>query len=893
MIAFATPWLLVALVTLPALWWLLRLLPPAPRRVRFPALGLLRGLHERQDSAARTPPWLLLLRLLTLVLIIVGAAGPVLRPSPAAPVSSPLLVVVDDGWASARDWTPRRLALDEILGEAARQQRPVLLLSTALPADGSPLSIQGPMTAAAARSLAQGLAPKPWTSDQEAATAAITLLSHDTVTQVIWLSDGIDSGHGSAMAAALQGLGGGVTVLTGASGRLLRQASGNGERPLLTISRLPASSQDAFSRQDDRLAIRAVDGGGQVLGREETVIAAGQDRVSLPLRLPTELRNRLARLDIEDEAGAGAVLLLDESWKRRVVGLVGDDNASAPLLSPFYYVERALAPHADLPRGDLPTLLQRRPDALILVDMPLPAGAAELTNWVDAGGVLIRFAGPLTARAISAGGVPDGLMPVRLRSGGRSLGGAMSWTNPQGLAPFPTHSPFSDLAADAEVKISAQVLAEPDADLSDRTWAHLADGTPLVTAAPRGQGWVVLIHTTANAAWSNLPLSGLFPKMLRRLTALGHGASTTSGALAASEVLDGFGHRQPASGLVEALPADSTKIIPGPRHPPGLYGPDGGRVAFNLSPHLDDPRPLRLPAGIQVRPLGQRDAPRDLTGPLLASAALLLILDMLIALSLRGLWRRAAPLVLILIIALAPQARADDDFAFALRAGLATRLAFVHTGDGFVDGKTRAGLTALSRLVSERSTARLDSPMAVDLERDPVLFFPIVYWPLSAAQTPPSAAAIAKLNAYMRAGGMIVLDTGAEAAGANNTAALRILTQGLTIPALTTVTAEHVLTRSFYLLKELPGRWDGPVWVAEAGGDDHDGVSPVVVGGNDWAGAWAMDSQGRPSYPCVPGGERQRELAWRFGVNVVMYALTGNYKADQVHLPAILERLGQ
>ncbi|MBR9971237.1 DUF4159 domain-containing protein [Magnetospirillum sulfuroxidans] len=887
MIAFATPWLLVALVTLPVLWWLLRLLPPAPRRVRFPALRLLRGLREHQDSAARTPPWLLLLRLLILLLIIAAAAGPVLRPSPAAPTASPLLVVVDDGWAAARDWTPRRLALDEILGEAARQQRPVLLLGTAPPADGSPLSVQGPMTAAAARSLAQGLVPKPWASDQRAATTAVAALSHDTVTQAIWISDGIDSGHGPALAAALQGLGGGVTVLTGASGRLLRQGLGNDERPLLTVTRLPNSTQN------ERLVIRAVDGGGQVLGREEAVIAAGQDRVSLPLRLPTELRNRLARLDIEDEAGAGAVLLLDESWKRRVVGLVGDDNASAPLLSPFYYVERALAPHADLPRGDLPALLQRRPDALILADMPLPAAAAELTNWVEAGGVLIRFAGPLTARAISAGGVPDGLMPVRLRSGGRSLGGAMSWTNPQGLAPFPAHSPFSDLAADAEVKISAQVLAEPDADLSDRTWAHLADGTPLVTAAPRGQGWVVLIHTTANAAWSNLPLSGLFPGMLRRLTVLGRGAGTTSGALAASEVLDGFGHRQPASGLVEALPANAAKIIPGPRHPPGLYGPDGGRVAFNLSPHLDDPHPLRLPAGIELRRLSQRDAPLDLTGPLLASAALLLIVDMLIALRLRGLWRRTAPLVLLLVIALAPPARADDGFDFALRAGLATRLAFVHTGDGFVDGKTRAGLTALSRLVSERSTARLDSPMAVDLERDPVLFFPIVYWPLSAAQAPPSAAAIAKLNAYMRAGGMIVLDTGAEAAGAGNTAALRSLTEGLAIPALTTVTAEHVLTRSFYLLKELPGRWDGPVWVAEAGGDDHDGVSPVVVGGNDWAGAWAMDGQGRPSYPCVPGGERQRELAWRFGVNLVMYALTGNYKADQVHLPAILERLGQ
>ena len=72
-----------------------------------------------------------------------------------------------------------------------------------------------------------------------------------------------------------------------------------------------------------------------------------------------------------------------------------------------------------------------------------------------------------------------------------------------------------------------------------------------------------------------------------------------------------------------------------------------------------------------------------------------------------------------------------------------------------------------------------------------------------------------------------------------------------------------------------------------------DDVSPLIVGGNDWAAAWATDEEGRPLYATIPGGERQRTLAYRFGVNAIMYALTGNYKGDQVHVPAILERLGQ
>jgi uncharacterized protein DUF4159 len=108
------------------------------------------------------------------------------------------------------------------------------------------------------------------------------------------------------------------------------------------------------------------------------------------------------------------------------------------------------------------------------------------------------------------------------------------------------------------------------------------------------------------------------------------------------------------------------------------------------------------------------------------------------------------------------------------------------------------------------------------------------------------------------------------------------------------VPPDHVLTKSFYLLHEFPGRWNtGQVWVEPVEDRVNDGVASVIVGSNDWAGAWAVDGQGRPAFAVVPGGEPQREMALRFGVNLVMYVLTGNYKTDLVHVPAILERLGQ
>ena len=95
-------------------------------------------------------------------------------------------------------------------------------------------------------------------------------------------------------------------------------------------------------------------------------------------------------------------------------------------------------------------------------------------------------------------------------------------------------------------------------------------------------------------------------------------------------------------------------------------------------------------------------------------------------------------------------------------------------------------------------------------------------------------------------------------------------------------------------MQSFPGRYVGsPVWVEQRSIDVNDGVSSLIIGANDWAAAWAMDERHKPLVLPTPGGEQQRELAFRFGVNLVMYALTGNYKSDQVHIPAILERLGQ
>ena len=254
-----------------------------------------------------------------------------------------------------------------------------------------------------------------------------------------------------------------------------------------------------------------------------------------------------------------------------------------------------------------------------------------------------------------------------------------------------------------------------------------------------------------------------------------------------------------------------------------------------------------------------------------------------------------------------PDANAQPADEFALRNALQTRLAYVITGDSAIDDVSRKGLMGLSLIIRDRTSIDPGDPTGINIENDELTFFPVIYWPVRADAAVPSDATLARMDTYMKNGGTIFFDLREDGAGidalsggpAASGEALRRMLAKLDIPPLEPVPESHVLTKSFYLLDRFPGRYaDGKLWVERsdsegAASSNSDGVSTVIIGSNDYAAAWAMDENGEALFASVPGTDRQREFAVRTGINIIMYALTGNYKADQVHVPALLERLGQ
>ena len=930
-LSFAEPLLLLGLLSLPVLWWLLRVMPPRPRRIEFPPTRLLFDIKPKEETPSRTPWWLTLLRLTAAALVILAAAGPIWNPHTATAGSkSPLVILLDDGWSAASSWEARIKAADELIANADNDRRGIALVPLSEPARDITL-----MPGGTARVALRQLAPKPYSIERVETLPTIErFLKATGDAELAWLSDGVDTGRGTEFLEGLNKTIGDrtLTVFEGGTASALALVAAENAAAKMTVKVLRITSGIAAG------VVRAIDAKGSPIGEARYAFAPQDRETEAAFDLPVELRNDISRLEIAGERSAGAVQLLDKRWRRRAIGVVtgATSDTAQPLLASTFYLTRALSPFADVRLGDrgapqqvIAQFLDQRLPMIVLADVGTlsPEIRERLNAWIDQGGVLVRFAGPRLAQA------DDDLVPVKLRRGGRSLGGSLTWEKPQHLASFATDGPFAGLAVPKDVTVNRQVLAEPDAVLSTKSWASLEDGTPLVTGEHRGKGVVSLFHVGADSRWSDLPMSGSFVEMLRRLVDMsgytsnpGAGvasAATTIETVAPLRTLDGFGAFGPPPSAAKPMAADYRDRAT-PDHPPGFYGPAEGPIAVNTLAPADRIAALDT-SSLRARHASYTNAePRDLRGILLSSSLALFLIDAIVVAMLGAglaalLRRRAATAALMAAFVLATgvpsPTRADavsDDFA--MKAVSQTRFAYVVTGNADVDSIVKAGMSGLTLFLAQRTALETGDPVGVDPAKDELAFFPLIYWPVVPGAPKPPQDAINRIDAYMKQGGTVVFDTrdAIEAPpgdnGASQTPAMQTLREilsSLDVPELEPVPREHVLTKTFYLLRDFPGRFNsGQTWVEALPHEDDDeaasrparggdGVSPIIITSNDLAGAWALRPDGQPMLPLTPGEPRQREFAFRAGVNIVMYTLTGNYKADLVHMPALIERLGQ
>ncbi len=931
-LTFGAPLLLIGLLALPIIWLLLRLTPPKPREEVFPPTRILEELGQREETPAKSPWWLTLLRLLMAAFVIFALSEPVWNAAEKSVTGSgPMLIVLDDGWTGGEDWNVRQDTARRVLNEAGSAGRPVALVFTSQGAKAD-LSAKRVEEWTAGLNAAQPN-PIPVVLAPLAENLRTSAVSFETI---VWLSGGLKSNDHEAFKTTLEAMTSSELQVYSPQSNPVALSNTRNSPEALTVDISRASSTNISDG-----IVTAYDSKGRSISSAPFKFDTSTLTTNAEFKLPVELRNEVVRLEVDNGSTAAGVQLLDERFRRRRVGLISGGNADQqqPLLSPLYYISRALEPFSELREASadnnidaIKQLINERMATLVLADIgQLPTEAVEeLEKWVNNGGMLIRFAGPRLARG------DDGqLVPVTLRRGGRSLGGTLTWGEAQPLSSFENNSPFKGLEVPSDVTVSRQVLAEPDIDLAGKTWASLKDGTPLVTASQRGAGWIVLFHVTADASWSNLPLSGAFVDMLRRLVAVSNNVVASDQAreavdeqvnevqtLAPFQSLNGFGKLASPPSDARGLTVTNGKTpLVTKENPPGLYGAEDAFVAMNLfstSPALDRITAADLPAQA-VQLTYKTEDPMPFKPWLLGAALLLLALDCIAVLWMAGALklgasRMAKTLGGLALAALLLQPESviaqEKKDSFNFEHALRTRLAYVKTGISSLDEVSRKGMIGLTQFISSRTSLEPGEPVGLDISKDELSFYPLLYWPISASSPVPNQATMARINNFMKKGGSVLFDTRDQISGGfgssritAETQKLRQILSTLDIPALEPVPNNHVLTRAFYLLNVFPGRYlEGKLWVEASQSSENetdrparpgDGVSSILITSNDFASAWATEPDGRSSFTIVPANPRQRVYAYRTGVNIVMYTLTGNYKSDQVHIPALLERLGQ
>lgn len=912
-IIFMQPVILSALLALPVLWYLLRITPPAPKTILFPATRFLAGLIADENTPSKTPWWIFLLRLLMVTLIIIALARPVINPSQSLPGQGALRLIIDNGWASAQNWGMQITAAEEAITQAGRESREIYILPTTINTGQAMLEQFGPLSSGTAMSILRGLRPNPWPADYKALAQYFDDTKEKKSIHSLWLSHGLDEGQIYKVISTLQSQGG-LSFISPAPEKLplllrpdkkLTRKKDKEQRGNVSIN-IDAPDTIAAALP---VMVQALAQGENIIDIQTAMLNHAELPKTISFDMPEMMESKITKFRLSGRKGAGSLFLLDDQFKKRKVGIAAPAQAelSAPLIEASYFIKRALEPYADITAGEITTLVEAGVSVIILPDIAaMPAETLNaLEEWVSEGGLLLRFSGPNMAELQGE----QFLLPVTLRAGGRSLSGALSWDEPQAIKPFTENSPFYGLEIPNDVTIRQQVLADPAQEMEHKIWARLNDGTPFITADTKDKGLIVLIHTSANTQWSDFALSGLYVSVLKRiirlsgLTNLSVERSYT--ALDPLLIMDGFGSMVSPSTSVLPIPVENLdRLVPSAEHPPGLYGRGKTQYALNIGTNLPALMPVKnLPLSVGHSHY-EKDYEIDIMPYILYSALVLFCLDWLIMVIIAGsgfipLRKQALGLLILCAVLMPHNAQASDAQDLHFSKGL--YIAYIKTGDVRLDALSQRGLEALSETLKRRTSVEPVGVVGLNPESDPLAFFPFIYWPISENKNAYSSKSIKNIQFYLDHGGTILFDTrdqNRSMSGVANTAnarALRTITASLNIPPIIPIPNDHVLGRSFYLLNDYPGQFTaGILWVEQQSTSGRDNVSSVLIGSNNWISAWASAS-GNKAYDRYRNDydSKQQEMSLRFGVNLIMYVLTGNYKADQVHIPHILKRLGK
>ncbi len=766
--AFIAPYMLFGLFLLPLFYWLMRIKPIKPEPVIFPAFTLLASLTPQEETPKGIPLFMLLFRLCILSLLILGFSGPVLFPKQTE-FAKKQVYIIDNGWSATPNWSQLQKEVLSHLEQAKKQNALIKLIFTATPSNKP--SWISPETA---EKQIKTQTPNPWPVQRLTALQTCCKSENSESTGLFWFSDGLASNQDKAFSEQLK------KTYTPQFFNLYQPVPNKTAHALTP----PVREQNGISIQllrahSDKQAhytIFANDLAQYGLFEKEITLDPGKKTVKFLFKLPDHITNNIVSIQTASNSSAGNIVLVDRNWKRPDIGLVlpSDSYESRPYLSDLYYLKKALSPFINLKEAPLSDLLKKNLDGLIMID-EARNDTQEIQDYIKKGGFLIRFSGSKLANH------PDSLTPVKLRKGKHVNQGSLNWNKPTRIEPFKINTPYYGIEITEPIFVYQQILAEPGLDLSNYIWANLSDGSPLITSKPFGKGRIVLFHIRPHPDWSDLPMSNLFVQILRKTLDQIHNKPKM-------EYEDGLyfpTHLINADGQLYEAAAQSDPIRLTPKigmpdvkinTPPGLYQGKQGEIALNImhqdsmlikiNPHLFSAQTL-IYGHLQNINLGKW---------LLGLAFIFLILDGLLMLYFSGktarlttFVRSSTPIFLICICYAVlflsssaygqtnpPSKSSPSETDFPQEILRSLNFGYIKTHHPKTDQISQEGLEGLIQILSERSSIEANSAIGIDIEKDSLKPFPIIYWPITSQMSELSQKTAKKISSYLINGGLIV-----------------------------------------------------------------------------------------------------------------------------------------
>ncbi len=892
-ISFSNYYALFGLALTPIIWIIIKSFPPIPKSYNFSSLYLLEKIDYNSSKNNNTPLWLLIFRILFFILIVLFFSHPHVKNKDSLNTKefTKYVIVADIGWSMANDWDKFKKIVLQISKEAEKNNKKIIFFHSLLK---SYKDVKTFKSSTDINSYLKNLTPLPIKFNESTLKYLLENPSILNNSKLYLISSIYDFNNASKHIQNYNFIKNNsdqhyfinpVETLL-----VINKLGINQNNIICEISRIGKSNFD----QNFYLKVNTIN--DEIIYNASHEINEDSKLKIVNLSFPIQLINQIKHIEIVGQNHAGAKYYFDDFSKKKNIAILSDNEfyKESPLLSPIYYLKKSLSSKHLLTISKIDSIIKQNYSTIIVPEtMKIPKEFEyKLKNWLLNGGTLIRFAGQGLV------GQKSNFLPVENSIGTiRSIDGQLTINKNLYISEFKKNSIFSGLEIPSDISITKQLVFN---EISDKVkiLAKLNDGTPIVSMRNIGLGNIILFHIGASNSWSDLPISSLFPDMLNRVLLFSkHKGSSNLEDLNLTKEIDGFGNLIQTKKIVNINKFDDIKNSqPSLIVPPGKYENDQISVVLNLSTNING---SDLEEASQYTYISDYSftGEKDLSPMILKILLTMFILDTLITIMIKNniniyqYFKKNNIIFLFLfpLIFLNLEASTANE----------TYLAYIKIKNKEINNISENGLNNLKSLLSTRTAISPKGVVGLDLKNDDIFSYPFIYWPLTKNLLQIEKAEIVKINNYINNGGIFFFDViGFSRSNLNlkdkKFKAIRDFLSNIKVKNLSILPKGHTLTKSFYLLNKFPGKWDNRVLLIENSNLEYkDGVSSIILGFNDWARAWSLDKNSVPLYPVVPGGERQRELSYRFGINIAMYSLTGNYKSDQIHSKSILNRLSK